>query len=245
MRRFLIVIGILFLILAGLTEIVLPQTLNTILKQKIAQLTWSQQVDLSVDSSPRFMIAAGRVDSIHGQVKNGRIGELDTANLTLDAQNVKVNMIPLLFGDKVDENGKHKTVEDYIQSIGNVHMTGIISEENLKNFLKAKVSQLDNLELKITPEAINATSNVTIMGRSADIELSGIIIVDEGDLYFRMTKLNVKNAVLRHVQLDRFFGDVKIVSADKLPIGLKFDTVELKEGQALLTAVRGNNQATR
>ena len=242
MRRFLIFIGVLFLILFGLTEIVLPQTLNTMLKEKIAQLTYSQQVALSVDSSPRFMIAAGRVDSIHGQVKNGRLGELNTSDITLDAQNVNVNMAQLLFADKVDENGKHKRVEDYIKSIGNVKMTGIISQDNLRDFLQAKVSQLSNLELKITPEEINATSNVTIMGRSADIELSGTIIVDEGDLYFRMTKLNVKNAILRHVQLDRFFGDLKIVSADKLPIGLQFDSVQLQEGQALITAVRGNHQ---
>ncbi len=237
MRRFLIVIGILFLILFGLTEIILPQTLNTMLTQKIAQLTYSQQVDLSVDSSPRFMIAAGTVDKIHGQVKNGRIGDLNTSDLTLDAQNVKVNMPALLFADKVDETGKHKTVEDYIKSIGGVKMTGIVTQDNLKEFLQAKVSQLDNLEY--------ATSNVTIMGRSADMELSGIIIADEGDLYFRMTRLNVKNAILRHVQLDRFFGDLKIVSADKLPLGLKFDTVELQEGKALLTAVRGNHQVER
>ena len=245
MRRFLIVIGILFLILFGLTEIILPQTLNTMLTQKIAQLTYSQQVDLSVDSSPRFMIAAGTVDKIHGQVKNGRIGDLNTSDLTLDAQNVKVNMPALLFADKVDETGKHKTVEDYIKSIGGVKMTGIVTQDNLKEFLQAKVSQLDNLELKITPDEIYATSNVTIMGRSADMELSGIIIADEGDLYFRMTRLNVKNAILRHVQLDRFFGDLKIVSADKLPLGLKFDTVELQEGKALLTAVRGNHQVER
>lgn len=245
MRRFLIFIGVLFLILLGLTEIVLPQTLNTILKEKIAQLTYSQQVALSVDSSPRFMIATGRVDSIHGQVKNGRLGELDTSDITLDAQNVNVNMAALLFGDKIDENGKHKRVEDYIKSIGNVKMTGIISQDNLRDFLQAKVSQLNNLELKITPEEINAVSNVTIMGRSADIELSGTIIADEGDLYFRMTKLNVKNAILRHVQLDRFFGDIKIVSADKLPIGLQFDSVQLQEGQAFITATRGNRQVER
>ena len=241
MRRFLIVIGVLIIILGGLTEIVLPQILNTMLKEKIAQLTYSQQVDLSVDSSPRFMIATGRVDTIHGQVKNGRIGELNTSNITLDAQNVKVNMPALLFADKTDANGKRKTVEDYLSSIGNVKMTGIITENNLRDFLQAKVSQLSNLELKITPDEINATSNVTIMGRSADIELSGTIIADEGDLYFRMIKLNVKNAILRHVQLDRFFGDIKIVSSDKLPIGLKFDSVELKEGQAFVTAVRGKS----
>ena len=241
MRRFLIVIGVLIIILGGLTEIVLPQILNTMLKEKIAQLTYSQQVDLSVDSSPRFMIATGRVDTIHGQVKNGRIGELNTSNITLDAQNVKVNMPALLFADKTDVNGKRKTVEDYLSSIGNVKMTGIITENNLRDFLQAKVSQLSNLELKITPDEINATSNVTIMGRSADIELSGTIIADEGDLYFRMIKLNVKNAILRHVQLDRFFGDIKIVSSDKLPIGLQFDSVELKEGQAFVTAVRGKS----
>ena len=240
-KRFLIVICTLFVILGGLTEIVMPQILNSMLKEKVSQLTYSQEVDMSVDSSPRFLIAAGQVDKIHGEVKNGRIGELDTSNLTLDAQNVKVNMFSLLFADKTNSDGKRKTVEDYLKSIGNVKMIGIVSQDNLKTFLQNKVSQLGNLELKITPEEINATSNVTIMGRSADLELSGIIIADEGDLYFRMTKLNVKNAILRHVQLDRFFGDIKIVSADKLPIGLKFDSVELQEGQALVTAIRGNN----
>ena len=240
MRKFLIVIGALIVILIGLTEIVLPQILNTMLKEKIAQLTYSQEVDLSVDSSPRFLIAAGQVDEIHGEVKNGRIGELDTSDITLDAKNVKVDMSALLFGDKVNEEGKHKTVEDYLKSIGNVKMTGIISQDNLRDFLQKKVSQLDNLELKMMPNEITATSNVTIMGRSADLELSGIIIADEGDLYFRMTKLNVKNAILRHVQLDRFFGDIKIASASKLPIGLQFDSVELQEGQALIGAVGGN-----
>ena len=242
MRRFLTVIGILFVILFGLTEIVLPHILNNMLKEKIAQLTYSQEVKLSVDSSPRFLIAAGKVDKIYGEVKNGRIGELDTADLKLDAQNVKVDMVSLLFADKTNQEGKRKTVEDYLKSVGNVKMTGVITQDNLRDFLQKKVSQLDNLELKMTPEEINATSNVTIMGRSADIELSGIIIADEGDLYFRMTKLNVKNAILRHVQLDRFFGDIKIVSADKLPIGLKFDSVEMQDGQAILTAVRGIQQ---
>ena len=241
-RRFLTVIGILFVILFGLTEIVLPHILNNMLKEKIAQLTYSQEVKLSVDSSPRFLIAAGKVDKIYGEVKNGRIGELDTADLKLDAQNVKVDMVSLLFADKTNQEGKRKTVEDYLKSVGNVKMTGVITQDNLRDFLQKKVSQLDNLELKMTPEEINATSNVTIMGRSADIELSGIIIADEGDLYFRMTKLNVKNAILRHVQLDRFFGDIKIVSADKLPIGLKFDSVEMQDGQAILTAVRGIQQ---
>ena len=238
MRRFLIVIGFLIIVLTVLSEIVLPQILSGMLKTKISEFTYSQDVDLSVDSSPRFMIAAGRVDEMHSEVKNGRIGELETTDLKLNGENIIVDMQALLIGDKTNDIGKRKQVEDYIKSIGKVEMVGIVSEENLKNFLEKRVSQLENLQLKMNKDEITATSNVNIMGRSADLELRGIIIADEGNLYFRMTKLNVKNALLRHVQLDRFFGDIKIADASKLPIGLKFDNVELQEGQVVLTAIR-------
>ena len=238
MRKFLILIGVLIVILAVLSEIVLPQILTGMLKTKIAEFTYSQEVDLSIDSSPRFMIAAGRVDEIHSEVKNGKIGELETTDLTLNGEKVVVDMPALLFGDKTNDTGRRKTVEDYLKSIGKVEMVGVVSEENLKNFLEHKVSQLENLELKMKQDEITAVSSVKIMGRSADIELSGTIIADDGNLYFRMTKLNVKNALLRHVQLDRFFGDIKIAGSDKLPIGLKFDNVEMQEGQAIVTAIR-------
>lgn len=238
MRKFLILIGVLIVILAVLSEIVLPQILTGMLKTKIAEFTYSQEVDLSIDSSPRFMIAAGRVDEIHSEVKNGKIGELETTDLTLNGEKVVVDMPALLFGDKTNDTGRRKTVEDYLKSIGKVEMVGVVNEENLKNFLEHKVSQLENLELKMKQDEITAVSSVKIMGRSADIELSGTIIADDGNLYFRMTKLNVKNALLRHVQLDRFFGDINIAGSDKLPIGLKFDNVEMQEGQAIVTAIR-------
>ena len=238
MRKFLIVIGVLFIILAVLTEIVLPQILTGMLKERLIVLTNSQEVNLSIDSSPRFLIATGRVDKIHSDVQNGKIGELNTTSLSLDGENIAVNMPTLLFSDHKDENGRKLTVEDYIKSIGKVEMTGVINEENLKDFLMQKVSKLDNLNLKMTKDEITATANVSIMGRSADVEISGIIIADDGDLYFRMTKLNVRNALLRHVQLDRFFGDIKIVDSDKLPLNLKFDSVEMQDGQTVLKALR-------
>ncbi len=233
MRKFLTLIGGLIVILAIIVEIVLPQILSGMLKEKISQWTHSQEVNLSIDSSPRFMIAIGQVDKIESEVLNGKIGELETTDLKLDAENIQVDMKSLLFQDE-----SKRKVEDYLKSIGKVKMTGVITQENLKNFLQQRVSQLENLQLKMTAEEITATSNVSIMGRSADLELSGIIIADGGDLYFRMTRLNAKNALLRHVHLDKFFGDIKIASADKLPIGLKFSDVELQEGQALLSAVR-------
>ena len=236
MRKFCTIIGVLIVVLALITEIVLPSLISSMLKDRISQLTYSQEVDLSIDSSPRFMIATGRVDTIKAEVVGGRIGELETSDLTLEASDVHVDMSTLLNASK--EEGRRRTVEDYLSSVGSIKMIGLISEDNLKKFLESRVSQLDNLQVRITPDEITATSNVSIMGRSADLELSGTIIADGGDLYFHMTRLNAKNALLRHVHLDRFFGDIKIADAAKLPIGLKFESVELSDGQALLTAVK-------
>ena len=234
MKRFFIFIGTLVVIVAILSEVVLPQILTGMLKNQITKWTASDEVSLSLDSTPRFLIVAGQVDKVQGEVKNGRLGELETTELMLNGEAVKVDMPAILFG--ADNNKKQ--VEQIFKSIGKVELTGIVSEENLKNFLKEKFEQLDNVTVKMVPDEISATANVNIMGRDADIELSGIIIADGGDLYFRMTKLNVRNTLLRHVQLDRFFGDIKIVDGNKMPIGLKFESIEMQDGQTVLKAVR-------
>ena len=68
--------------------------------------------------------------------------------------------------------------------------------------------------------------------------LAGIFLADNGDIYFQATHLNIKNALLRHVNLDRFLGEVKVLDNQSLPLNLKFDEVELRDGEILLTAIK-------
>ena len=181
------------------------------------------------------MIAAGRVDEVNCEVAHGKIGELDADSLSLNADKIQVDMPAILFGLK---DGKKLAVDEVLKSVGNVEMRGIITEGNLKDFLTKKFSQIEKLEMKMTPETINAQATARVFGRAADVDLDGIVIADGGDLYFRATRLNIHNALLRHVQLDSFFTDMKIVDSAQLPLDLQFTGVELQDGQAVLTAVR-------
>lgn len=234
MKKFLYLIGFLIIILAILLQVVLPNILIGMLKEQISHATNAQDVELHINTTPRFLTALGQLDDVHSEVVNGNLGDIETDRLILDASSIKVNMQTLLTSDKLNK----PKLEDYIESVDNIKLVGIINEDNLKHFLNSKVSQLDNIEVKILPDEITATSKFNILGRNADIELSGIIIALDGDLYFRMSSLNAKNAILRHVQLDNFIGDIKIVSAEKLPFNLKFDSVQLQNSQAMITAVR-------
>ena len=234
MKKFLIFMAVLLLILFGLLQFVLPGTLAKVLEEQVTGVTGAQEVDLNLSSSPNFKIIAGHVDKVHGTASFGRIGDVDFKELSVDGENVQVDISELLFPTEGISAQEH--TNKILKSVDKLEMHGIITAEDLKNFIAKKVDRLDNAEVKISPEGISATGQIKIMGRTADIDMAGLFIADGGDIYFRGTNLNVKNSLLRHVQLDRFLGDVKILDAENLPLNLQYDSVELREGEILITA---------
>ena len=231
MKKFLTLMAFLLIVLLILSEIVLPRTVENILQEQITKSTAAQAVDIDLSSSPNAKIALGEIDKVHAAANSGRLGEIDFQNLSLDGEKIQLDIRELLFANEVNP-------DKILKSVGKLELHGIIGEEDLKAFIARKVDKLENAEIKIKPEEVSATGQIKIMGRTADIDVAGIFIVDGGDIYFRATHLNVKNALLRHVNLDRFLGELKIVDSSNLPLNLKFDTVELRDGEILLTAIK-------
>ena len=236
MKKFLTLITFLVIVLLVILEIILPRTVENILQEQITNSTAAQEVDINLSSSPNAKIALGEIDKVHAAASQGRIGEIDFTNLSLDGENIQLDMREILF-PSAEISDKERT-DKILKSVGKLELHGVIGEEDLKAFIAKKVDKLENAEIKISPEEISATGQIKIMGRTADVDVAGIFIADGGDVYFSVTRLNVKNALLRHVNLERFLGEVKILDSEKLPLNLKFDFVELRDGEILLTANR-------
>ena len=234
MKKFLVFMAILLFILLCLLEVVLPKTLAGVLEEQVTNATGAQEVDLNLSSSPNFKIIAGFVDEVHGTASLGRIGDVDFKELVVDGEKVQVDISELLFPTEGISAQEHTS--KILKSVNKLEMHGIITAEDLKNFIAKKVDRFDNAEVKISPEGIEATGQIKIMGRMAEVEMAGTFIEDGGDIYFRGTNLNVKNSLLRHVQLDKFFGDVKVLDSENLPLNLQYDSVELRDGEILITA---------
>ena len=236
MKKFLTLMAFLLIVLLVILEIVLPRNVENILQEQITNSTAAQEVDIDLSSSPNAKIALGEIDKVHAAASQGRIGEIDFTNLSLDGENIQLDMREILF-PSAELSDKERT-DKILKSVGKLELHGVIGAEDLKSFIAKKVDKLENAEIKISPEEISATGQIKIMGRTADVDVAGIFIADGGDVYFSVTRLNVKNALLRHVNLERFLGEVKILDSAKLPLNLKFDSVELREDEILLTAVR-------
>ena len=239
MKKFLTFMLFLLIVLVILSEIVLPRVVTNILEEQIMRATAAQSVDLSIDSTPNVKTAFGTVDKIHGTASVGRLGEVDFKELSLDGENISLD-IPEIISPSENLSDKERG-DKIIKYAGKLELHGIITAEDLLAYLEKKVDRLQNAEVKITPEEVSAHGEVKIMGRTAEVELAGKFVADGGDIYFEMTNLNVKNSLLRHFQIDSLLGDVKILNGDDLPAKLKYDSVELRDGEILVTAVKSRD----
>ena len=229
MRKVLTIFLILFIILSVFAEFIVPHLAESALQKEIVKRASSYDVQITLDSTPRALISLGRIGTVRGVLHDGQIGELQVSELTLEGEEVQLDL-PMLISEQ----------RLLLNSARRLELKGIVTEDNLKNLLSRKVDRLENLEVTMTPEEVKATANLKIMGRMADVDLTGILLADGGELYFRMKKLNIRNALFRHIEMDNYFGDIQITDPETLPFGFRFEEVTMQDGKTLVRAVRPN-----
>ena len=234
MKKFLAVIAILLVIVAVIGGMFLPRTVESIVEQQIVNATSATAVDVSLDAKPNFRIAMGEIDKLHATAAAGRIGEVDFKNLTLDGEKIRLDVMELLFPNK--EISAQERQRRILKHANKIELHGVITEDEIKKFIADKDKNFENTQISITPEGASASATAKFLGRTVDIDITGTFLVQNGDVYFHVTNLN-SNSILKRVNPDIFSVDIKVLDSANLPLGLKFESVELREGEAVVTAI--------
>lgn len=234
MKKFLAIMVILLAILGLILQFVLPSTVETILKDQVINSTSANEVDVSLSSNPNFRIALGEIDRIHATASAGRIGEINFKNITLDGEKIRLDVMELLFPSK-DLTAQLRT-QKILQHANKIEMRGVVTDEELRNFIANKDDNFENTQVSIQPGGASASARVKFLGRKIDLDIAGTFLVNGGDVYFHMTRLN-SNSILSRVNIDTFLTDIKVLDSANLPLGMKFESVEMREGEAVVTAV--------
>ena len=217
-------------------QFVVPTALSNYLKSKVIDLTHAHEVTLQLNALPNAKISLGYVDSLHCTADDATIGDLNLKKAVLDGSTLKIDIKEIIFPTEGISREEH--TNRCLTSAGSLELSGVITEDALRDFLERKVDHLKDPQVTMSPEGISAAAKVKILGREADVQIGGQIIARDGDLYFQMLNLHVENAILRRVNLDRFLGDFNLTEAVKMPFGLQFRTVEMRQGEAFVKATR-------
>ncbi len=93
------------------------------MKVQVTKSTHAQEVEISLDSSPNAKMALGIVDTVHATASAGDIGDVEFQSLTLDGENINVDVKELLFpGDKLTAQQR---TEKILKSAGRVELKGL------------------------------------------------------------------------------------------------------------------------
>lgn len=225
-KRISILIGIVVLA-AAFCQLLLPGIIGGNLANRIKEAARAENVTANVRAMPGFMLLAGQMDNLDVVVDNAWLGDIQVSRLTLHGENLQVDYSAL---DSRDGSA--------IQSADNLELTGVITQQDLQDMLVKKMEKVDNLHVQMDADKISATGQVKLLGRMADITLEGKVLPENGGLYFHMTRLDIRNAVLGQAVLGNFFGDILIFDLYNSPIRAEIDDVQQQAGQVTIKAVR-------
>ena len=224
-RKISVLLGIIVLLLA-FCQLILPGIVGGNLANKIKEAIRAENVAVDIREMPGFMLLAGRMDSIDITVDNAWLGDMQVAKLTLHGEKLLVDMSAL---DAKDGSA--------IQSAEKLELTGTISQQALQDMLVRKLDKMENLQVQIAADKISASGQIKPLGRMADISLEGKVLPENGGLYFHMTRLDIRNAVLGQAVLGNFFGDILLFDLYSSPIRAEIDDVQQQDGQVVIKAV--------
>lgn len=225
-KRISILIGIVVLA-AAFCQLLLPGIIGGNLANRIKEAARAENVTANVRAMPGFMLLAGQMDNLDVVIDNAWLGDIQVSRLTLHGENLQVDYSAL---DSRDGSA--------IQSADNLELTGVITQQALQDMLVKKMEKVDNLHVQMDADKISATGQVKLLGRMADITLEGKVLPENGGLYFHMTRLDIRNAVLGQAVLGNFFGDILIFDLYNSPIRAEIDDVQQQAGQVTIKAVR-------
>ena len=225
-KRISILIGIVVLA-AAFCQLLLPGIIGGNLANRIKEAARAENVTANVRAMPGFMLLAGQMDNLDVVVDNAWLGDIQVSRLTLHGENLQVDYSAL---DSRDGSA--------IQSADNLELTGVITQQALQDMLVKKMEKVDNLHVQMDADKISATGQVKLLGRMADITLEGKVLPENGGLYFHMTRLDIRNAVLGQAVLGNFFGDILIFDLYNSPIRAEIDDVQQQAGQVTIKVVR-------
>lgn len=236
MKKFLALIVVLLIAVVAFIQFAVPRALTNYLKEKVTTATNAHNVMLSLDALPSAKIALGYVDKIYCKADDAAIGELYLKQAELNGTSIHIDIKELLMPTEGISREEH--TNRVLTSAGTLELSGIITADSLRDYLARKVEHLKDLQVTMASSGITASARVKIIGREADVQIGGNIVAREGNLYFQMNHINVENAILRRVNLDKFLGDFNLTEQVKMPFGMQFREVEMREGEAFVKATR-------
>lgn len=225
------IVGFTFLLLIGLAEAGLPKIASGALEVAIRNALKTETVDVRARTFPASRLLFGHIGDIDIEAENGMLGNLRAAKLTLHGECVQMPVDVLL------HNNFAITDADVLT------LTGIVTEEDLADFLNRDIKEIEDAKVKITKDKVLADAVTKVMGRSAEVHIEGVFFIEDNMICLRLTNVTVKKVFFGRDLTANFFDRIDIYNFNRLNMPVELDEAIHGDGEVLLKASRHPGKA--
>lgn len=222
-KKWLVALGIL-LCLAAAEELLLPVFVEQLLVQGMAGAVVCESLDVKVEKRPAFFMLGGFFDGFHAQAKNVKIDKIVISDMSADLTGAQFDMNALL--------SRHVVVPTAVKT---VQLAAQVTQDDLARYLNQSVRGVRNASVVITPEKVQANSNLSIGPANLSVALEGNVVSDGQKVKFVTQRFQVNNNLL-----GRFGGnaltEIPLFDVNKLPFAVQVRDVVLEEGKIVIKA---------
>lgn len=227
MFKGLTIASIIIILIVGFTQLFLPAFAQKQASAILRSEAQAENAQVAIEATPAAKLLFGKMDTLSINAQNALVGQIRVDNLDLQGKNVQVNMNDLLFSKKLRFDAAQSLV-----------LKGTIKEDALVAALQKKVEKLKDVEVEITPDAVQIQGNVPLAGRKIEVSIEGTIRAQDGGIYFHMRKTSIHNAILGKAVLGSLFEDIMLADLRTSPFQLEATDVVQKNGEIDITLSR-------
>ncbi len=225
-KKILMIVGLAVLLLAGLSEAMLPRLGSGAVDKALRDALKTETVEVNMRTFPALLMLFGRVGTIDVEAENGMLGNLRAAKLTLHGEGVQMP------SDVLMNHNFAVTGADALT------LTGVVTEGDLADFLNREIKEIEEAKVKITKEKVLADAVTKIMGQKADVHIEGVFFIEDNTICLRLTNVTIKKLFFGRDLAANFFDRIDIYDFNRLNMPVELDEAVHEEGQVVLKASR-------
>lgn len=218
MKKFLGFLLVLVIIVAIAGQYLLPKYIGMRIEDQLDESLHPSDQTVVVESMPAVKLLYGDVDAIRGNLENVKLGALSFTGFHYELDNITVNPVTLIMNQKLD-----------VLSVQKSTMKGIVTKDDLTQYMEAQVKGLENTIVSMKDEKITVTGTINVGGfLKGKAEITGMLDLNKNVLYFEPQRFTLNGTTISGLN-SSLLEPIAIYDFNEFPISVKADSISVKD----------------
>ncbi|MDR3560149.1 MAG: DUF2993 domain-containing protein [Negativicutes bacterium] len=208
-----------------ISELLLPRLVASFIARGMSGPAGTDDITVMVAKKPGVAMLGGSFDRVFIHAVNAKIDKITFAELDTALENLSLDM-PALVSRKAL----------VVQSVQNIDLTAVISQDELSRFLNQNVRGVKNAVVAVGAGKVRITSNFALGAfASVAITLDGKIAGDGQKLKFVTERFMLNNTMVGNIG-GSVLTEITLVDMKKLPFGVAVRSISMDDGKVTIYA---------